>query len=86
MLVAASSDDAKAFNGKCGFFTNGGYILGIGGKSSTVSSGYTQKYKYYRNQVITGGSTVTYDGVSMDIPSYYNNSSAMVTVSSPEIQ
>ena len=86
VLVAASSDDAKAFNGKCGFFTNGGYILGIGGKSSTVSSGYTQKYKYYRNQVITGGSTVTYDGVSMDIPSYYNNSNAMVTVSSPEIQ
>ena len=86
VLVAASSDDAKAFNGKCGFFTNGGYILGIGGKSSTVSSGYTQKYKYYRNQVITGGSTVTYDGVSMNIPSYYSNSSAMVTVSSPEIQ
>ena len=83
--VAASSDDARAFNGKCGFFTNGGYILGIGGKSSTVSTGYTQRYKYYRNQVITGGSTVTYDGVSMAIPSFYSNSSALVVVSTPNL-
>ena len=83
--VAASRDDARAFNGKCGFFTNGGYILGIGGKSSTVSTGYTQRDKYYRNQVITGGSTVTYDGVSMAIPSFYNNSSALVVVSTPNL-
>lgn len=85
VLVAASSDDARAFNGKCGFFTNGGYILGIGGKSSTVSPGYTQRYKYYRNQVIQGGSTVTYDGVSMAIPSFYSNSSALVVVSTPNL-
>ncbi len=84
--VAASKDDARAFNGKCGFFTNGGYILGIGGRSSTVSAGYTQKYKYYRNQVINGGATVTYDGVSMEIPSFYKNTAALIVVSTPDLQ
>lgn len=83
--VAASSDDARAFNGECGFFTNGGYILGIGGRSSTVSTGYTQKYKYLRNQVVRGGTTYTVEGVSFDIPSIYNNSSAYVTVSTPNM-
>ena len=83
--VAASRDDARAFNGKCGFFTNGGYILGIGGKSSTVSPGYTQKYKYLRNQVVTGGSTYNCEGISFDIPSFYNNAVALVTVSTPNL-
>lgn len=83
--VAASKDDARAFNGKCGFFTNGGYILGIGGRSSTVSTGYTQKYKYLRNQVITGGTTYTQEGISFAIPSIYNNPAAMVIVSTPNM-
>ncbi len=83
--VAASRDDARAFNGKCGFYTNGGYILGIGGKSSTVSTGYTQKYKYLRNQVITGGSTYTCEGISFAIPSFYSNAAAMVVVSTPNL-
>ena len=89
--VAASSDDARAFNGELGFFTNGGYILGIGGKSSTVSTGYTQKYKYLRNQVITGGNTYTplvnnaAVGISFAIPTIYNNSAALVVVSTPEV-
>lgn len=83
--VAASKDDARAFNGKCGFFTNGGYILGIGGKSSTVSQGYTQKYKYLRNQVVTGGTTYTCEGISFEIPSFYNNPAALVTVSTPDL-
>ncbi len=84
--VAASRDDARAFNGQCGFFTNGGYILGIGGKSSTVSAGYTQKYKYLRNQVITGGTTYTCEGVSFEIPSIYTNAAALVVVSTPNLQ
>ena len=83
--VAASKWDARAFNGKCGFFTNGGYILGIGGKSSTVSPGYTQTYKYLRNQVVTGGTTYTAEGVSFDIPSFYNNAAALVVVSTPNL-
>ena len=83
--VAASKYDARAFNGECGFFTNGGYILGIGGKSSTVTTGYTQKYKYLRNQVITGGSTYTCEGISFEIPSFYSNPVAMVTVSTPNL-
>ena len=83
--VAASSDDARAFQTKCKFYTNGGYILGIGGKSSTVDTGYTQKYKYYRNQTVKGGTTYTVDGVSLDIPSFYNNSSALVVVSTPNL-
>lgn len=84
--VAASKDDAKAFNGKLGFYTNGGYILGIGGKSSTVSTGYTQKYKYLRNVVITGGTTYTCEGISFEIPSFYSNPAALVTVSTPNLQ
>ena len=83
--VAASKDDAKAFNGKCGFFTNGGYILGIGGKSSTVSAGYLQRYKYLRNQVVTGGTTYSAEGMSMEIPSFYNNPAALVVVSTPNL-
>ena len=83
--VAASKDDARAFNGQCGFFTNGGYILGIGGRSSTVTPGYTQKYKYLRNQVVTGGTTYTAEGVSFDIPSIYNNAAALVVVSTPNL-
>ena len=83
--VAASKDEGRAFKGELGFFTNGGYIMGIGGKSSTVSSGYTQKYKYLRNQVITGGMTYTAEGMSFDIPTIYNNSAANVTVSTPDM-
>ncbi len=83
--VAASKYDARAFNGKCGFFTNGGYILGIGGRSSTVTPGYTQKYKYLRNIVITGGTTYTCEGISFEIPSFYSNPTAMVTVSTPNL-
>ncbi|MBR5030310.1 MAG: carbohydrate-binding domain-containing protein, partial [Muribaculaceae bacterium] len=83
--VAASKDDARAFNGKCGFFTNGGYILGIGGKSSTVSQGYTQKYKYLRNQVVNGPTTYTCEGISFEIPAFYKNPAALVTVSTPNL-
>ena len=83
--VAASKDDARAFNGQCGFFTNGGYILGIGGRSSTVSTGYTQKYKYLRNQVVTGGTTYSCEGISFVIPSFYNNPAALVVVSTPNM-
>ena len=83
--VAASKDDAKAFNGKCGFFTNGGYILGIGGKSSTVSAGYTQRYKYLRNVVITGGTTYSCEGIDFAIPAIYSNPSALITVSTPNL-
>lgn len=83
--VAASKYDARAFNGECGFYTNGGYILGIGGRSSTVSQGNTQKYRYLRNQVVTGGTTYTCEGISFSIPSLYNNAAALVVVSTPNL-
>lgn len=83
--VAASKDDARAFNGKCGFFINGGYILGIGGKTSTVTSS-TQNYRYLRNQVLTGGSTYTCEGISFDIPVFYSNAAGMGVVSTPNLQ
>ncbi len=83
--VAASKYDARAFNGECGFFTNGGYILGIGGRSSTVSQGYTQRYKYLRNQVITAGSTYSCEGITFVIPAIYNNAAALVVVSTPNL-
>ena len=59
--------------------------MGIGGRSSTVSPGYTQTYKYLRNQVVTGGTTYTAEGMSFEIPSNYSNPSALVVVSTPDL-
>lgn len=78
--VAASADSGTAFKHELGFAVNGGTLLGIGGKKSTVKSG-TQGFKNYTSQNIKPNTTVTYNGVSYTVPSNYTNSSAYVVVS-----
>lgn len=78
--VAASADSGTAFKHELGFAVNGGTLLGIGGKKSTVKSG-TQGFKNYTSQNIKPNTTLTYNGVSYTVPSNYTNSSAYVVVS-----
>jgi hypothetical protein len=84
VYVAASADKGTAFKTDYVFTLSGGTVMGIGGKASTPASG-GQTYKKYSGQTITGGKTVTYDGVSFAVPSIYSNSSAKVLVSSPQL-
>ncbi len=82
VLSCASSDSGTAFKTDFHVFTNGATVMGIGGKATTPSSSSTHKYKKYSNVKVTGGSTLSYDGVTFTIPSIYNNSSGKVVVSS----
>ena len=87
VYVCAGSYDgsATAFKpGDAGIFTiNGGTIMGIARKKTTVSAVSTQKTATASKQKITGGQTYSLSGVSYTIPSNYNNSSANVVVSKP---
>ena len=82
--VAASNDEGVAFKHDLGFAINGGTLMGIGGKKSTVKSG-SQGYKTYTGVKVSAGGTVSYNGVSYTVPSNYSNSSAFVVVSKPGI-
>lgn len=78
--VAASKDSGVAFKHDLGFTLNGGTLMGIGGKKSSVKSG-TQGYKTYTGVNVAPGATVAYNGVSFAVPAIYSNSSAYVLVS-----
>ena len=78
--VAASADDGVAFKHDLGFAINGGTLMGIGGKKSTVKSG-SQGFKTYTGVKVAAGGTVSYNGVTYTVPSNYKNSSAFVVVS-----
>ena len=82
VLVCASADGGTAFKTSVNVFTNGATMMGIGGKATTGSASSTHNSKKYSNVKVTGGSTLSYDGVSFVIPDIYNNSSAKVIVSS----
>ena len=82
VLVCAASDGGTAFKTSLNVFTNGATMMGIGGKATTGSASSTHNSKKYSNVKVTGGSTLSYDGVSFVIPTIYNNSSAKVIVSS----
>ena len=82
ILVCASSDSGTAFKTDYNVLTNGATMMGVGGKATTGSASSTHGSKKYSNVKVTGGSTLSYDGVSFVIPSIYNNSSAKVIVSS----
>ena len=56
--------------------------MGIGGKAITPATSSTHGYKKYTGIAVTGGQTLSYDGVTFTIPSNYSNSSAKVLVSS----
>ena len=82
ILVCASSDSGTAFKTDYSVLTNGATVMGIGGKATTPGASSTCKYKKYTGVKVTGGSTLSYDGVSFTIPTAYSNSSAKVLVSS----
>lgn len=73
----------KAFNTDVvsgGFVINGGKLMGVGAKASASVSG-TQAAAYYKGVNISGGQTLTYDGISYTVPAGYSCSGAYVLVS-----
>ena len=82
ILVCASSDNGTAFKTDYSVLTNGAKVMGIGGKATTPGAASTHGYKKYSGVKVTGGSTLSYNGVSFTIPTTYSNSSAKVLVSS----
>ena len=85
ILSCASSDSGTAFKTDYEVFTNGATLMGIGGKATTGANTSTHASKKYKDVNVRGGATLSYDGVSFTIPSIYNNSSAKVIVSSPNM-
>lgn len=85
VYVCAGSYDgnATAFKPASGysFIINGGTIMGIARKKTTVSSSSKQGSTNQSSQTITGGQTVTISGVSYTVPSNYSISKANVVVS-----
>lgn len=85
VYVCAGSYDGKATAfkpGDTGIFTiNGGTVMGIARKKTTVSTASTQKTATASSQKITAGQTYSLSGVSYTIPAGYNNTSANVIVS-----
>lgn len=85
ILSCASSDSGNPFKTDFSVYTNGATLMGIGNKAVTPVSTSTCKYKKYSGVKVSGGSTLSYDGVSFTIPVGYNNSNAKVIVSSPSM-
>ncbi len=81
VFVAASSD-GRSLSTDYSLLVNGGTLMAIGGKKCEPTGG-TQGYKTYKAQVIKAGATASYDGVTFNIPSNYNNAKAHVLVSMP---
>jgi len=82
ILSCASEDSGTAFKTDFAVLTNGATLMGIGGKATTGAAVSTHGSKKYKDVVVTGGTTLTYDGVSFTIPAIYSNSAAKVIVSS----
>ena len=85
ILSCASPSSGNPLKTDFSVYTNGATVMGIGGKAVTPVSTSTCSFKKYSNVKVIGGSTLSYDGVSFSIPSIYNNSSAKVIVSSPNM-
>lgn len=85
ILSCASSDSGNPFKTDFSVYTNGATLMGIGNKAVTPVATSTCKYKKYSGVKVSGGSTLSYDGVSFSIPAGYNNSNAKVIVSSPSM-
>ena len=83
ILSCASADSGTAFKTDYILYSNGATLMGIGGKACTPATSSTHGSKKYKDVVVKGGSTLSYDGVTFAIPAIYNNSSAKVLVSSP---
>lgn len=81
VYVAAGEDGGKAFKTDYLFTVSNCTLMGIGGKKSTPTSGRYQRY----TARVTGGQTLTYNGVSYVVPANYSNSKAQILVSSPSM-
>ena len=85
VYVCAGTYEGKATAFKPGdtsaFIINGGTIMGIARKKTTVSSASKQSSTYATGQKVTGGQTISLNGVSYTIPANYSNTSANVIVS-----
>ena len=84
VFVAASPNKATALKPTKNLLVDGGKIMAIGAKASTPAVASKQASYRYSGVAVAGGSTLTLNGVSFDIPSDYTNSGAYVLVSSPE--
>ena len=85
VYVCAGNYDGNATAFKPGknkaFYINGGNVMGVSKKKTEVSSASKQASKNHSGVKVTGGQTLSYDGVSYTIPSIHNNSSANVVIS-----
>lgn len=75
----------RAFSTDAEFHIDGGTVMGVGTKSSTPTGG-TQGYATYKNVSVSGGATLSYDGLTFAIPTAYSNSAARVLVSTPQMR
>ena len=85
VYVCAGSYDGNATAFKPGknssFYINGGNVMGVSRKKTEVSSASKQASKSYSGVKVTGGQTLSYDGVSYIVPANYSISSANIVVS-----
>lgn len=79
-LLVLAPADGRALSTDYDFKVNGGTLMAVGGKKCEPTGG-SQNWKTYSSQVVKGGTTLSYDGVTCSIPSGYNNSKAKILVS-----
>ena len=75
--------NATAFKPGTGkaFYINGGNVIGVSRKKTTVSSASTQSYSSYTKVNVTGGQTLSYDDLTYTVPTNYSITEANVVVS-----
>lgn len=81
ILSCASQYSGTAFKTDLQVLTNGATVMGIGGKATTAANTSTCPSYKYSGVNVMGGSTISYNDVTFEIPSAYNNPSAKVMVS-----
>ncbi len=79
--VYFASMSNKSFKVDGAFAIKGGTLMGIGNKAADDPTDDSQSYNTYKKVEVTGGSTVSYDGVSFTVPEDFAVSSANVIVS-----
>lgn len=85
ILSCASEDSGTAFKTDYKVLTNGATVMGIGGKQTKPDASSTHGYTTYKGVSVSGGQTISYDGVTFTVPGNYTNSSAKIMVSSAEM-
>ena len=81
ILSCASKNSGTAFKTDYQVLTNGATVMGIGGKATTAANNSTCASYKYSGVNVQGGSTLSYNDVTFEIPTIYSNSNAKVMVS-----